>query len=55
MQTKKPGTSFEAGRAPEGPPDSFGRFQKALWRFQRALGRLQKVLEGFWAEDIDLQ
>ena len=27
--------------------------QEALWRFQRALGRLQKVLEGFWAENID--
>jgi len=56
-----PGTSFEAGRTPRarGPgrrrvlQKAFGRLQEALWRIQGALGRLHKVLEGFWAKNID--
>ena len=58
---KSLGTSFEASRTPRARAlgrrrflqRAFERLQKALWRFQGALGRLQKVLEGFWAENID--
>ena len=59
---KSPGTSFEVGGTPRARAPgrrrvlqgAFERLQEALWRFQRALGRLQVVLEGFWAENIDV-